>query len=115
MADRTSIPKASRYKDTPIFEGTRGPEFGLWTPPEEALQADRQYKVHRVRRNEVGFMDKVSVRYFGQGDEILWWFVSIANAIIDPEVEMTVGQQLEAPPRTLVIQFRTRGSNLSDG
>lgn len=111
MAATIDLPQASRYKDTPLFSGTRGPEFGLMEPPAEATQVSPDYTTHRVRSHEVGFLDILAVRYYGLGNERLWWFLALSNAIIDTESEMFVGQELLIPPRSLALQFRTRGSN----
>ena len=108
------LPKFSRYKDTPVFNGTRGPEFGLWEPPPEAYAEDRAYRVHRIQQREVGFLDMIAVRYYGLGNEALWWFIAQANAILDPEKEMRVGGTLVIPPRNLAIQFRTRSTLLAE-
>lgn len=108
-----AIPQGSRYKDTPVYEGTRGPEFALMEPPVEALQESRGYRTHRVRSHELGFLDVLAVRYYGVGTERLWWFLALSNAILDSETEMQVGQTLLVPPRTLAVQFRTRGPALA--
>jgi hypothetical protein len=110
MADTLDLPQASRYKDTPVFTGTRGPEFGLMESPVEAVQEDSAYRTHRVRSHEVGFLDLIAVRHYGMGTEPLWWFLALSNAIIDPEIDMFVGQELLIPPKRLVDQFRTRSS-----
>lgn len=114
MADSVDLPQASRYKDTPVFVGTRGLEFGLLAPPPEAFEPDDQYRVHRIRRFEVGFLDKLSVRHYGEGSEILHWFIQLANALLDVEKEMRPGDELLIPPRALAIQFRVRGSRLAE-
>lgn len=114
MADTVDLPKASRYKDTPVFEGTRGPEFGLWSPPNEAYDEDRAYRVHRIQQREVGFLDQIAVRYYGPGNEILWWFIAQSNAMLDPEKEMRVGNTIIIPPRNLAITFRTRSTTLAE-
>ena len=88
MASFVDLPKASKYKDTPIFAGTRGLEFGLFAPPSEAIEPDPDYSVHRLRRHEVGFFDKLSVLYYGEGNEILLWFVQLTNAVLDPEKDL---------------------------
>lgn len=114
MATALDLPQDSRYKDTPIYEGTRGPEFSLMEPPEEAIQEDRDYRTHRVRRAEVGFLDVVAGRHYGPGYEEMHWFIQLANGMIDAETEMQTEQELRIPPRALVVQFRTRGTNLAD-
>lgn len=110
MPDFIDIPKESRYKDTPVYAGTRGSEFALLEPPVEAIQEDSGYATHRVRSHEVGFLDVVAVRHYGLGRERLWWFLALSNAIIDSEVDMFVGQELLIPRRSFVTQFSTRGS-----
>jgi len=114
MAESVDVPKASRYKDTPVFRGTRGPEFGLWEPPPGAYAEDRAYRVHRIQQREVGFLDQIAVRYYGPGNEILWWFIAQSNGMLDPEKEMRVGQTIVIPPRNVAIQFRTRSTNLAE-
>lgn len=110
MAETLDLPEASRYKDTPVFLGTRGPEFGLLEPPIEAIQEDPEYRTHRVRSHEIGFLDMIAVRHYGQGLEKLWWFLALSNAIVDPETETFVGQELLIPPKRLADQFSVRST-----
>lgn len=102
------VAQTDHYKDTDAFTGPRGPEFGLYRTPEEYEEERDDYQVHIVAASELGFLDILAVRYFGEGNETAWRAIAIANAMIDPEVEMFVGQRLLIPPRSLVIQFESR-------
>ena len=108
MAGSITLTNLSRYKDTNVFVGTRGPEFALFEPPPEFIQESNEYRRHRIRSNEIGFLDKLSVQYYGQGYERLWWSIALANQIIDQERDMKAGEVLVIPPRALAFQFLAR-------
>ena len=111
MASEIVLSSLSRYKDTSVYAGDRGPEFGLMEAPLEFLTATENYKQHRVQQHEVGFLDMLAARYFGQGNEQLWWAIALANNMSDPEIEMFSGQVLVIPPRERVTAFVSRLGN----
>jgi hypothetical protein len=88
-------------------------EFALMEPIREFTEKVEGYRIHRVKQNEVGFLDLLAVQYYGIGYEKLWWVIAYANAMIDPESEMYPGLALLIPPRTAVIQFLSRRGNAS--
>ncbi len=111
MADVIKLSSLSRYKDTPVFASPDGPVFGLLEPPPEFLEEVEGVRRHTVVSHEIGFLDLLAVRFYGQGYEELWWSIALANAIIDPEKEMFAGQVLLIPPRDQAIQFISRAGN----
>jgi nucleoid-associated protein YgaU len=108
VADVIGIPSGSRYKDTPVYDSADGPVFALMEPPEEFVRPQSSFQFHRVKRSEIGFLDLLASRYYGQGQEDLWWAIALANAMVDPEKDMYVGQVLVIPDRTTVLDFVSR-------
>lgn len=95
-----------RYKDTPAFVGSHGAQYALFNRPVELDgSVSRQ---HVVSGDEVGFLDKLAVRYYGNGQESLWFAIALANGIVSPEFDMFVGQVLVIPPRERMMQFIAR-------
>ncbi len=108
MAEIT-LSSLSRYKDTPVYTAADGtPEFALWEAPVEFTEDRANYRQHRVKKNEIGILDLLAVRYFGPGHESLWWVIALVNGMVDPETEMYVHQVLLIPPRDAVIEFIAR-------
>jgi hypothetical protein len=108
-----NFPNTTRYKDTSMYTGDRGNEFGLMEIPSEFQEPTSDYKQHRVRQDEIGFLDIIAVRYYGNGMEELWWIIALVNDMIDYEQEMFVGQVLLIPPREKVIAFLSRLGNVT--
>jgi hypothetical protein len=99
----------SRYKGTKAYEAADGtPEFALWEAPIEFIEDRDGYREHRVKQNEVGFLDLLTGRYFGPNYEALWWAIAAANGMVDPEIEMYAGQVLLIPPRDAILEFIAR-------
>ncbi len=107
MADVT-LSSLSRYKDTRAFAATKRPAFGLMEPPTEFIEETEGVRRHVIAENEIGFLDILAVRFFGQGYEELWWAIALANAIIDPEKEMANGKTLLIPTRESALRFISR-------
>jgi len=106
-----AIRSDSRYKDTPVYATDDGkPFFSLLEPPEEFTVRQSDFQFHRVASHEIGFLDQLAVRYYGPGEENLWWAIALANNILDPELEMFTGQVLTVPSRRVALTFigRTR-------
>lgn len=100
----------SRYKLTRAFVDTerdRGVEFELMSVLEDFYTSGDAFRRHRVTSTEVGFLDKLAVRYFGPGSEGLWWAIAYANAILDPET-IPIGTELIIPSREAVRRFLAR-------
>lgn len=106
-----SLEPSSRYKDTPVYDEGGNVEFALWTPPEEFITTDRRARLHRVSQPEIGFLDMVAAREWGEGYEQFWWVIAQANALIDPETEMYAGMVLVIPPRSTLVAYRARVGN----
>lgn len=113
MALDVSLAATSRYKDTLVYTEGGIPEFALFEPPPEFAIGQSGVVTHRVSQHEIGFLDLLAVRYYGHGYEQLWWVIALANGILDPELDMTVGQALGIPSRDAVIQFISRVGDAS--
>jgi len=98
----------SRYKDTAVYATAGTVEFGLWNPPLEFTQLPIGSTTHVVRKNEIGMLDMLAVKYYGPGYENMWWSIAQANGIQDPEIDMYPGQVLNMPPRTALTAFAAR-------
>lgn len=101
----------SRYKLTrPFIDSAldRGVEFELMSVLDDFYQAGSEFKIHRVRKVDIGFLDRLAVDYFGAGNESLWWAIAYSNAIVDPERDMVVGQALVIPSRDAIQSFLSR-------
>jgi hypothetical protein len=103
----------SRYKDTPVYTDPDDgkPVFALFEPPVEFTAAYEDSSIHEVKSNEIGMLDMLAAYYYGPGQEHMWWVIALANAIVDPEMEMTVGMKLVIPPRSAVLKYISRASN----
>lgn len=106
----------SRYKLTRIFRNDDldpriagrnedGFEFGLMSVLDDFTTLGDQFRVHRVTQQDIGFLDRVAVRFYGPGFETMWWAIAYANLIVDPEVDMFVGQELVIPNREILLQY----------
>lgn len=105
MADIT-LSSLSRFKSTKVYTAADGtPEFALWEAPIEFIEDRESYRKHRVKKNEIGMLDMLAVRYFGPGHESLWWVIALVNGMVDPETEMQSGRVILIPPRDAVIEF----------
>lgn len=104
-----TLSSLSRYKDTKVYTAADGaPEFALWDAPIEFTENREGYRQHRVKKNEIGMLDMLAVRYFGAGHENLWWVIALVNGMVDPEMEMYTQQVLLIPPRDAVLEFIAR-------
>jgi nucleoid-associated protein YgaU len=114
MAESIIIPRDSRYKDTKVHRDARGLSYGVYVHPVEFDTVSSAYQLHRVVASEVGFLDMIAVRYYGDGFERLWWSIAQVNRIIDPERDMRVGQTLVIPPRSAAEAYVSR-QGVGDG
>ena len=108
-ARRTTLQvrRDSRYKKATAHSGDRGTEFSLLPVLEDFYSLGSQYRVHVVEDLDIGFLDRVAVRYYGPGNERFWWAIAYANAIVDQESDLTPGQILVVPPREAIQSFIT--------
>lgn len=115
MADKITLSRTSRYKDTPAYNAGGVVEFGLWEAPPEFVASGLPtgVRLHTVLAHEVGFLDLIAIKYYGDGSEVLWWTIAQANGIIDPETEMVPGQKLKIPPESRRASFIGRGGRSS--
>lgn len=107
-----STSPVSRYKDTIVHSDNGDFLYGPWRAPEEFQTVGLSWKRHMVKQSEVGFLDILAVKYFGDGQDELWWVIAQANGIVDTETDMYPGQVLNIPPRALVDQFIARSGNV---
>ena len=98
----------SRYKTTKVFSGSSGYELGLMAVLEDFYSVGTDYLTHVVVSQDIGFLDRIAVRFYGPGFEWAWWVIAYANALADPDLEMFEGQRLVIPPRTAVQRFLNR-------
>ncbi len=103
-----TLSNLSRYKDTAVFDEAGALEFGLAEPAPEFEALPLGARQHRVKQNEVGFLDIIAATYYGVGYETMWWVIAQANGMLDPETEMYAGMSLAIPPRSAVVQFIAR-------
>lgn len=119
VQQRLTLSNRSRYKLTRVFVNRRtaprlpgrnedGLEFGLLTPLEDFLFLGTEIRTHKVASGDIGFLDRISVRFYGAGFEDFWWVIAYANGIADPDEEMFVGQSLVIPPRERITAFLAR-------
>lgn len=102
------ISENSRYVDTKSLSQNGKTYWGIWERPDELWDALESlgYKEHRVAKSEIGCLDVLAVKYFG--NERLGWFIAAFNNIIDPVTDMYVGQVLRIPDILFVQRFATR-------
>lgn len=101
----------SRYKLTGVFEDrsrATGPEFDLMSVLSDFFRVEDDFRVHRVSQADVGFPERIAVRFFGPGSETLWWTIAYLNAIVDPETDLKPGDAIVVPPRSALQTFRAR-------
>lgn len=100
----------SRFKDTAAWQTTDGVVYGLMESPRELDSfVSGASQTYRVNAQDVGQPDAIAVRYYGPGREKLWWFIMLANGIVDPERDLSPGIQIIIPPRHLADAFVARG------
>lgn len=106
----TSINSAptSRFRDTALYRSQdNGTYFyGPYAPP---VEFDKVYAnatiTHTVASHEIGFLDKIAVRYYGAGNEAMWWAICRLNGIVDVESDVWAGRKLTVPTLQVVNQF----------
>lgn len=103
-----AVHAASRYKDTPIYSDSGREIQGLFRLPVEFQTIDQTWGTVVVREADLGAPDKIAVRIYGEGREMAWWVVLVANGIIDAESEISAGTRLAVPPKRLVDSYIAR-------
>lgn len=114
-----ALSNRSRYKLTRIFINAEtdpridgrnedGLEFGLLSVLDDFLELGTQVRTHTVSAGDIGFLDRIAVKFYGAGFEDFWWVLAYANGIADPDEEMFVGQSLTIPSREAVTTFLAR-------
>lgn len=96
-----SVRKNSRYSSTPIYQLRSGVGavsntfvYGVWQRPIDFTNYNFK-TYHVVTRDEVGRLDLISYRYYG--DPTMWWAIADANQINNYLDEMEAGQELAIP------------------
>lgn len=119
VQQRLTLSNRSRYKLTRVFINRRtdprifgrnedGLEFGLLSTLDDFLTLGTEIRTHIVGAEDIGFLDRVAVKFYGPGFEDFWWVLAYANNIADPHEEMSVGQSLVIPPRGRITAFLAR-------
>ena len=114
-----TISNRSRYKLTRVFVNREllpridgrnpdGLEFGLLSTLEDFLDLGTSVRTYVVGAEDVGFLDRVAVRFYGAGFEDFWWVIAYVNNIGDQQEGMFVGQSLVIPPRDRITAFLAR-------
>ena len=114
-----TLSNRSRYKLTRVFvnratdpridgRNEDGLEFGLLSTLDDFLALGTEIRTHIVAAEDVGFLDRVAVKFYGPGFEDFWWVIAYANNIADQQEEMSVGQNLVIPPRERITSFLAR-------
>lgn len=104
MARSLLLRKTSRYKDTDLYRESDGSlVFGLYSTPEKIFERKMIPSRHVVAENDINALDNLALDYYG--NEELWWVLALVNGIIDPEIDMYAGQELEIPARATVMQY----------
>jgi hypothetical protein len=100
------ISNKGRYKYTGVYSSADGALYGTWMAP-DALDSKvpNRGQIHILASSEVGFLDKVAARYYGDGGEMLWWALCRANGITDPETDTYAGMRLYVPDRATVDEY----------
>jgi hypothetical protein len=102
--------KMGRYKYTGVYLDSFGPSLGTWmAPPELDTKVASIGAVHVVSSADIGFLDRIAVKYYGDGTEMLWWAVCRVNGIIDPEIDVFPGLKIYVPSVDRVMAY-VRGS-----
>jgi len=118
-ARQLALSNRSRYKLTRLFVNAKtdprivgrnedGLEFGLLSVLDDFLALGTDVRTYKVRSGDIGFLDQISVKFYGAGFEDFWWVIAYANGIADPDADMFVGQNLVIPPRETVTAFLSR-------
>lgn len=107
-------PENSRYKSTQVFRirdtDRQGNELALMSVLPDFFQLGEDFNTYTVGARDIGFLDRVAVRFYGPGFEWAWWVIAYANAIIDVEQEMFSGQKLVIPTRTRLQSFLSKAA-----
>ena len=98
----------SRYKTTKVFEDDRGFELGLMAVLDDFYEIGDDFRTHQVRSQDIGFLDRIAVRFYGAGFEWAWWVIAYANNIVDPDLDMFEDQRLVIPRRAAIQSFLAR-------
>lgn len=106
------VPNESRYKLSKVHQDVDADAGDVVFGPLAKLvdfhalgTAARQY---RMAQQDVGFMDKLAVQFFGPGREEFWWVLAYANMVIDPETDLDAGSVLQIPDVSLLSSFLAR-------
>jgi hypothetical protein len=94
---RVSLPPASAYSQTPVYSVDENIVFGLLQPPATVSANDSQITITERFANR---LDRVASEAIG--DERYWWAVALANNIVDPLTECSVGRVLRVPNRRVL-------------
>lgn len=87
------LPFTSLYKNTALYTKAGKVFFGLWEPPQIAIDGDEAYI--QVEVGQGGQLDLIADKYYG--DRTLWWVIAYANKIGSVTDEVTPGKRIIIP------------------
>ena len=103
------IATSSRYRSTSLHQDVDLLQYGTYQPPAEFEDVSPgNYATYVVAVQDVGFLDKIAVRFYGPGTEAYWWVICRVNGIVDVETDLWPGRKLVIPPLSAVSAFKSR-------
>mgnify|MGYP001562217567 CR=1 FL=1 len=100
----------SRYKLTQVYNTERGRSYELLPSLVDFERLEAGYVRYRITPGDIGQLDGLAVRFYGDGSEWAWFAIASANGIIDPESELVPGMEIAIPPLSRIQQFLARAS-----
>jgi len=92
--------QTSRYKHTNIYEGPDDSfYYGVWKVP--TIEENPLDTFYTVKFSETRRLDKIADLHYGNIN--LWWIIALANNILDPFSELTVGDIIRVPNLAYII------------
>jgi hypothetical protein len=108
MTTSVQLARLGRYKYTGVYDDSdgAGPRFGpLMAPGELDGAGAYKYQTHIVSSADMDFLDRVAVRYYGAGKEMMWWALCRINGIVDVSTDVYPGMRLRIPPMEAVRAY----------
>ena len=110
VSSRSRIKMCRAYIDSDKsgFFADRGVVLGPLPKLEDFFGLGQNYKLYRIPDSDIGFLDYTMTRFQGQGNEDLWWTISYANAVIDPETDLKAGEVIAIPDDDRISSWLNR-------
>ena len=94
-----NLSSTSRFINTNVYtDKNQNTFFGLWNKLE--LTADDFDEEITVKEKYIGALDKLSYELYGT--EEYWWVIADFNNIIDPFLDMQVGDVIKVPSKNKI-------------